>query len=127
MCAAERIMIRLHPSAILHFARIAAISGLELPKRENHREKQHHRQLIHNIFCCKNDDDTINEVIRRLHDYVSKRKELKLKRKVMQISKRQCTKPGIFEYSSALSVSSSLEESEYLGDTSDASSIDLTA
>ena len=117
----ENFVQRLHPSAYLHFDRAMTIPAIRSSNRVNRDAVRLRRLQIHNSFCSKQDDDTILEVVRRLHEFVSRKKEL---RRALQ--KREM-KAHLRLNSCTISVASSMEDSEYLGDTSEASSIDLTS
>ena len=121
MDIADRIVQRLHPSAYLHFDRAKTFLANRSSNRVDSAVRLR-RQQLHQAFCSQQDDDTILEVVRRLHEFVSRKKEL---RRAVQINRDTKERENLLLNSCTLSVPSSMEESENLGDTSDASIINL--
>jgi hypothetical protein len=113
----SKILQRLHRSTHMHFQRTVAHGTIVLT-REKNVAAANRRQIIEKVFRTRQDDETLIEVARRLHDLVQKKRSrrhaklLKLK-SVSQTIDLKATSPVAI---------SSLEETEYLGDWSTLSS-----
>ena len=116
----EEIMMRLHRSTHMHFMRSTSRhspnSNLQKPGRGR-------RQLVDKIFSSKEGMETISQVAERLKDLVAKRKLQKTHRRKKD-KQPKSVQPFADKAQYIRSIpSSSLDDSDYMGDASAFSSI----
>ena len=119
------IMKRLHRSTHMHFQRTIAHGSIAVHPREKNAIVANRRQTIDRVFRSRQDDETLIEVARRLQDLVQKKRTRRLAK---YLKLKSVNGPNQCMDLKAISpvATSSLEDTEYLGDWSTLSSANFS-
>lgn len=113
------IFRRLHRSAHMHFIRSTTKDTLNLIVRRMRKDR---RQKVEHVFRTKSSNDTVVQVAERLKDLIARRQQRKNSRHSANLAQRKGV--AIRESTQIVSISSSsLDDSDYMGDTSAVSSV----